>query len=101
MIAKLRHDKFGASSERGRKLLDQLELGELVATVAEDAAQAERQADARSGAPPRRPSRGPLPAYLPRERVVLPSPSAYPCCGGRLARLGEDHRDPGGDPPLV
>ena len=33
VIAKLRHDKFGASSERGRKLLDQLELelGELVA----------------------------------------------------------------------
>jgi len=26
MIAKLRHDRFGASSERGRKLLDQLEL---------------------------------------------------------------------------
>ena len=26
LIAKLRHDKFGASSERGRKLLDQLEL---------------------------------------------------------------------------
>jgi len=37
VIAKLRHDKFGASSERGRKLLDQLELelGELVATAAE------------------------------------------------------------------
>src|SRR3712207_8969443 len=26
VIAKLRHDRFGASSERGRKLLDQLEL---------------------------------------------------------------------------
>jgi len=26
LIAKLRHDRFGASSERGRKLLDQLEL---------------------------------------------------------------------------
>jgi transposase len=63
VIAKLRHDKFGASSERGRKLLDQLELelGELVATVAEDAAQAESQAGARAAAPPpRRPSRGPL-----------------------------------------
>ena len=24
VIAKLRHDKFGASSERGRKLIDQL-----------------------------------------------------------------------------
>lgn len=26
LIAKLRHERFGASSERGRKLLDQLEL---------------------------------------------------------------------------
>jgi transposase len=25
LIAKLRHDRFGASSERGRKLLDQME----------------------------------------------------------------------------
>ncbi|RKK03153.1 IS66 family transposase [Pseudoroseomonas wenyumeiae] len=92
VIAKLRHDKFGASSERGRKLLDQLELelGELVATAAEDAARAENQAGTRPGAPPRRPSRGPLPAHLPRERVVLPSPAACPCCGGKLSKLGED-----------
>ena len=26
LIAKLKHDNFGASSERGRKLIDQLEL---------------------------------------------------------------------------
>ena len=26
LIAKLKHDRFGASSERGRKLLDQMEL---------------------------------------------------------------------------
>src|SRR3712207_5610023 len=32
---------------------------------------------------------GPLPAHLPRERVVLPAPSACPCCGGRLVKLGE------------
>ncbi len=38
----------------------------------------------------RRPVRGPLPAHLPRGRVVLPSPSACPCCGGRLSKLGED-----------
>ena len=38
LIAKLRHEQFGASSERGRKLLDQLELQleELEATAAED-----------------------------------------------------------------
>jgi transposase len=27
--------------------------------------------------------------HLPRERVVLPSPSSCPCCGGRLSKLGE------------
>ena len=96
VIAKLRHDKFGASSERGRKLLDQLELelGELAAAAAEDAAKtdmAESGTAPRPGAPPRRkPFRGPLPAHLPRERVVLPAPSACPCCGGRLSKLGED-----------
>lgn len=91
VIAKLRHDKFGASSERGRKMLDQLELelGELVATAAEDTTRAENQAGTRPGAPPRRPSRGPLPAHLPRERVLLPSPAACPCCGGKLSKLGE------------
>jgi transposase len=40
LIAKLKHDRFGASSERGRKLLDQLELQleELEAAAAEDEA---------------------------------------------------------------
>lgn len=93
VIAKLRHDKFGASSERGRKLLDQLELelGELVAMVAEEATRAEGHGEERAGgSAPRRPVRGPLPAHLPRERVVISSPSACPCCGGRLSRLGED-----------
>ena len=31
-----------------------------------------------------------MPAYLPRERVVIPGPIACPCCGGKLAKLGED-----------
>ena len=34
--------------------------------------------------------RGPLPAHLPRERVVIPGPTACPCCRGRLSKLGED-----------
>ena len=93
VIAKLRHDKFGASSERGRKLIDQLELelGELVATAAEEATRAEGQGGERSGAPPpRKPVRGPLPVHLPRERVAIPSPASCPCCGGKLSKLGED-----------
>src|SRR5918912_589942 len=38
----------------------------------------------------RKPVRAPFPAHLPRERVVIPGPTACPCCGGRLSRLGED-----------
>ena len=49
---------------------------------------ARQQAEARaSGAEA---MRAPLPAHLPRERVVVPGPSASPCCGGKLVKLGED-----------
>ena len=91
LIAKLRHDRFGASSERGRKLLDQmeLELEELEAAASEDEAATAPNRSV-SGFARRRPVRGPLPAHLPRERVVLPGPTACPCCGSpRLTRLGE------------
>ena len=87
-IAKLRHERFGQSSERGA-LLEQLEL-------------AARRAWRRTPPRPRRrrrwrprratitvqaferrkPARRPLPEHLPRERVVYPAPSACPCCGG-------------------
>ena len=91
LIAKLRHERFGASSERSRKLLDQMELQleELEAAASEDEAAAPPPASGERSAR-RRPVRGPLPAHLPRERVVLRSPSACPCCGGRLSKLGED-----------
>src|SRR3978361_2171979 len=51
LIAKLKHDRFGASSERGRKLLDQLELQleELEAAAAEDEAALEPD---KEGLPP-------------------------------------------------
>ena len=92
MIAKLRHDQYGASSERGRKLIDQmeLELEELEVEAAEDAtAVPQPDADSTNVQPfiRRKPVRGPLPAHLPRERVVLPGPTACPCCGGVLAKL--------------
>lgn len=94
MIAKLRHDQYGASSERGRKLLDQmeLELEELEASAAEDAAAVPMPAAGSTNVHSftrRKRVRGPLPAHLPRERVVLPAPTACPCCGGVLAKLGE------------
>jgi transposase len=97
LIARLKRDKYGASSERRRKLIDQLELelGELVAAASEDAAKAEDAAKDGRGSRPDRPARGqpvraPLPAHLPRERVVIPGPTACPCCGGKRSKLGED-----------
>src|SRR5271154_5609241 len=94
LIAKLKRDRFGASAERGRRLLDQLEmqLEELETTAAEnEAAAAPTQPDTTNVRPFTRakPVRAPLPSHLPRERVVLPSPTACPCCGGKLAKLGE------------
>src|SRR6185503_15768069 len=38
----------------------------------------------------RQPARRPIPADLPRFRRVEPSPTACPCCGGALRKLGED-----------
>ena len=98
-LAKLRRDKFGASSERGARLIDQLELqlAELEERIAQDEAVAEiaapepKQPDSISRKEKRRkPARRPLPEHLPRERVVHPAPSTCPCCGGPLRKLGED-----------
>lgn len=93
LIAKMKRDRFGASAERGRKLLDQLEmqLEELETAATEDEVAADAVSDKTTVRPFGRakPVRGPLPAHLPRERVVLPSPTSCPCCGGRLAKLGE------------
>src|SRR5437870_4706152 len=94
-IAKLRHQQFGQSSERGA-ILDQLELQlcELQADASEAAAAAQLAA-ARAKVEVKsferhKPARRPLPEHLPRERIVYPSPSACPCCGGALHKLGED-----------
>ena len=94
-IAKLRHEKFGQSSERGA-ILEQLELA--LAELQEDAAQAEATAEIAAAEAKiavrsferRRPARRPLPEHLPRERIVYPGPAACPCCGGLLHKIGED-----------
>jgi transposase len=95
VIAKMKRERFGQSAERGRKLLDQLELQleELEASATEDevaAGAAEPAAATVHGFTRKKPVRGPLPAHLPRERVVVPAPRSSPCCGGKLVKLGED-----------
>ena len=96
VIAKLRRERFGPSAERGAKLLDQLELQleELEASATEDELAAQGKS-AEEGTivtsfTRKKPVRAPFPEHLSRERVVIPAPAACPCCGGKLAKLGED-----------
>jgi transposase len=101
-IEKLRRDKFGQRSERSSRLLDQLELQleELEATATEDDLAAEKAASDAAQAAARtprvaaftrqRPARKPFPEHLPRERRIVPGPTACTCCGStRLSKLGE------------
>jgi len=95
-IEKMRREIYGPRSERKARLLDQLELQleELESSAAEDELAAEKVAGATTPVRAftrRKPSRQPFPAHLPRERVIVPGPSACACCGStRLAKLGED-----------
>src|ERR1700723_3668598 len=95
MLAKARREQFGQSSERGRLLVEQLELAieDLEETQAEQETKAEitapeaaKQKRAQNPRPPRRP----LPDNLPVERIVEPAPCACGKCGSeRLHKLGE------------
>lgn len=94
-IAKLKRQIYGPRSERTARLLDQmeLELEELETAATEDEIAAELAAakTTKVAAFTRtRPARQPFPAHLPRERIVIPAPTACDCCGGnRLRKLGE------------
>jgi len=95
-IELLKRDRFGQRSERSKRLIDQLELAleAAEATASEDeaaAAIAAAKTTTVTAFVRARPSRQPLPAHLPRERVVIPSPSCCADCGSdRLSKLGED-----------
>jgi transposase len=94
-IEKLKRDLFGVRNERKARLVDQMELQleELEAAATEDEVAAEKAAATTQvrAFTRRKPARKPLPAHLPRERVVVPGPTTCSCCGSsRLAKLGED-----------
>src|SRR5258708_8023496 len=94
--AKLERQIYGQRSERSSRLIDQLALTfeELGASATEDELAAERavaRTTAVRGFTRTRPERNTFPDHLPRERVVIDSPTACECCGGnRLRKLGED-----------
>lgn len=96
MLARGRRERFGQSSERGKQLIEQLELA--IADLEE--AQAEEEAESEIAAPETqkekrertgiKPARRPLPNHLPRERIVYPAPCVCGRCGGaNLRKLGE------------
>lgn len=98
IIEKLRRELYGSRSERGHKLLDQLELEleEMEASAREDELAAERATKAAGTTfvpshTRRHPVKKPFPERLPRERVIVPGPAECSCCGStRLAKIGED-----------
>src|SRR5215831_7933641 len=97
-LAALRRHRFGRSSEKLDREIEQLELRlrELEEGVAESKSRTAR-AEAKAPAPAARASedhkhgRKPMPAHLPRERTVHePAPTCTACGGTVLRKLGED-----------
>ena len=86
VIAKLRREQYGQPSERGRQVLDQLELQleELEAETTEDAVTAEEKVAgaAVKNFAHRRPLRAPLPAHLPRGSLSRLPARARPVAAG-------------------
>ncbi len=101
-IEQLRNEIYGQKSESGRRLADlikqlEFELENAAATAAEDEIAAEKAA-AKAGWNKtlvgahlrKKPVRKPFAEHLPRERFVVPGPTACPSCGGgRLSKVGE------------
>jgi transposase len=101
-LAILRRARFGRSSEKLDRDIEQLELliGELEEGQAENAARSATATDTaqRSSTSASRdrqaPGRKPLPEHLPRETVVHEPACSCPCCGGTvLSKIGEDERE--------
>jgi transposase len=93
-LARLLRERFGTSSEKLRREIEQLEL--LLGEAEEQVAEATPAEPAAPAAPTpsetqrRKPARRPLPATLPRDVVEHAAPCACPRCGGVLRPLGED-----------
>jgi transposase len=93
-LARLLRERFGSSSEKLQREIEQLELllGESEEQVAEATPPEpdEPAAEAEIAPQRRKPARRPLPETLPRDVVEHAAPCACPGCGGTLRPLGED-----------
>ena len=93
-LAVLRRARFGRSSEKLDREIEQLELvlGELEESVAEsnartEQARQERASPTRTKPADRKPGgRKPLPAHLPRKQVIHQPAPVCACCGGKVLR---------------
>ncbi len=96
-IARLKRMSFGASSERVRRELEQLELkleeietAEAQAEAAQEAPAAEEPVQPSQKEAPAKKQRRKLPEALPRRDIVHEPASACPACGGLMRKVGED-----------
>lgn len=98
-LAVLKRARFGRSSEKLDRQIEQLELmlGELQEAQAFEEAGADAKAEEEGAPGSVRKVRGPkklLPSHLPREVVRHEPPAACPACGGtKLSVIGEDSRE--------
>jgi transposase len=96
-LAILRRARFGRSSEKLDRDIEQLEL--LLGDVEEGEAWQQARSEAPEGgaasSTPKKPSvRAPLPDHLPLETIVHDAPCVCPACGGtRFGRIGADERE--------
>ena len=100
-LAVLRRARFGRSSEKLDRDIEQLEL--LIGELEEEQAAGDARAGAAALAGPqpqartrerKQPVRKPLPAHLPRETVTHEPPCTCPGCGGTVfSRMGQDERE--------
>lgn len=86
MNAMMRRDKYGASSERSRRLLDQFEM--TFADLEADASAAELEGEMAAAKTTnvtaftrKKVTRRDFDPSIPREHVVIPAPEQCPCCG--------------------
>jgi transposase len=98
-LARLLRQQYGASSEKLRAAINQLELtlgdieeqiAEMMPPEPEQPPAPARPTSASVGPARRKPVRRPLPDSLPRDVVEHAAPCACPKCGGVLRPLGED-----------
>ena len=103
-LAVLRRARFGRSSEKLNRDIEQLEL--LIGALEQDAAaedtristaEPDTETDHKPPAkthPRKQPIRAPLPAHLPRETVTHEPACTCPGCGGTtFSRIGQDERE--------